>query len=202
MTIRTWAVLALCVVLASAGLGYYSGCQKDKAKQQAVQAADKKHEVVVQQTAQGTEHDAKADAIAPELAALRAEVARLRRVSASALAVGAPTNELAPLVEAQDRVIQSQDAHDAEITAARDSWRAAATASQEEAKQLRVALDNAPKRYPWAAGVLYGTDKSKGIWVEYDLGRLRLGADLVSRPIDSTSPRTSIEAVARLGWRW
>lgn len=34
----------------------------------------------------------------------------------------------------------------------------------------------APK--PWAAGLAYGTDRAIGVWLERDVGRLRLGAEV------------------------
>jgi hypothetical protein len=35
----------------------------------------------------------------------------------------------------------------------------------------------APER-PWAAGVSYSTDRQTGVWLERDIGRLRLGAEV------------------------
>ena len=37
-------------------------------------------------------------------------------------------------------------------------------------------LPPAPK--PWAAGLAYGTDHAVGVWLERDVGRLRLGAEV------------------------
>lgn len=201
MTLRIRLAIGGLIVALILGFGIRQ-CRQQQVVTKVTQQADAKHAEVVQEAQKGAEHDQKAEAISPELKALRAEVARLRRVAAPALAVGAPKNPLAPVVSAQDRVIQSLDVHDTEMTEARDSWRASATASQEEAKQLRVALDHTPKFRPLAVGILYGTDQSVGAWVEYDIGRLRVGVDVVRRPIDSTSSRTSVEAVGRVGWRF
>lgn len=35
-----------------------------------------------------------------------------------------------------------------------------------------------PSPRPWAAGLSYGTDHAVGVWLERDVGRLRLGAEL------------------------
>lgn len=35
-----------------------------------------------------------------------------------------------------------------------------------------------PPPRPWAAGLSYGTDRAVGVWLERDLGRLRLGAEV------------------------
>jgi len=35
-----------------------------------------------------------------------------------------------------------------------------------------------PPPKPWAAGLSYGTDRAVGVWVERDLGRLRVGAEI------------------------
>jgi hypothetical protein len=35
-----------------------------------------------------------------------------------------------------------------------------------------------PASKPWAAGLAYGTDHSVGVWIERDVGRLRLGVEV------------------------
>lgn len=35
-----------------------------------------------------------------------------------------------------------------------------------------------PPPRPWAAGLAYGTDRAVGVWLERDIGRLRLGAEV------------------------
>lgn len=39
-----------------------------------------------------------------------------------------------------------------------------------------------PAPRPWAAGLAYRTDRAVGLWVERDVGRLRLGAEVVKAP--------------------
>lgn len=189
------------VLLLILGGGVYS-CQHYNAGvvTQQVQQADTNHQQAQTHETQAVTHDAKAETIAPELAALRAEVERLRRIAAPALAVGAPANPLVPVVAAQDRVIQSQDAHAAELTAARDEHKAAEQAYKAEAGNLRTALAHTPQPRPLAVGVLYGTDKTIGAWVEYDFGPVRVGADVVRRPYAGGG--TTLEGIARVGWRF
>jgi hypothetical protein len=51
-----------------------------------------------------------------------------------------------------------------------------------------------PKK--WAAGLSYGTDKTPGIWVERDMGRFRLGAE-----VNQTRGLTrGVEARVRIGF--
>lgn len=61
---------------------------------------------------------------------------------------------------------------------------------------LQPALTPAPQR-PWAAGALYAPARGDvGVWVERDLGRVRLGADLVQRETGDFA------ALVRVGWRF
>lgn len=53
-----------------------------------------------------------------------------------------------------------------------------------------------PEPHPWSAGLSYGHDKSPGIWVERDLGRIRVGAEVIR---DRTQ---TFQARARVGWSW
>lgn len=53
-----------------------------------------------------------------------------------------------------------------------------------------------PEPHPWAAGLSYGHDKSPGIWIERDLGRIRVGAEII-RQRDQT-----FQSRARVGWSW
>ena len=53
-----------------------------------------------------------------------------------------------------------------------------------------------PEPHPWAAGLSYGHDKSPGVWIERDLGRVRVGAEVI-RQRDQT-----FQARARVGWSW
>ena len=53
-----------------------------------------------------------------------------------------------------------------------------------------------PEPHPWAAGLSYGRDKSPGIWIERDLGRIRVGAELIRERAQT------FQARARVGWSW
>ena len=191
--------LAGIVIAAILGFGVYQ-CRNQKIVPLQVQQADKNDAQGQAHEFNAVNHDQQADSSTPELVRLRAEVARLRSSAAPALAVGAPDNPLVPVVAAQDRLIQAQDDQNTELTGARDEYRAAAQSYKAEAGNLRTALDHIPTFRPLAVGVLYGTDRSMGAWVEYDLGRVRIGADLVRRPLDIAG-RTNIEGTVRLGWR-
>lgn len=53
-----------------------------------------------------------------------------------------------------------------------------------------------PEPHPWAAGLSYGHDKSPGAWIERDLGRIRVGAEVI-RQRDQT-----FQGRVRVGWAW
>lgn len=53
-----------------------------------------------------------------------------------------------------------------------------------------------PEPHPWSAGISVGQDKSPGVWVERDLGRFRVGAELYRSSTDGLQGR------ARVGWSW
>lgn len=53
-----------------------------------------------------------------------------------------------------------------------------------------------PEPHPWAAGLSYGHDKSAGAWIERDLGRIRVGAEVI-RQRDQT-----FQGRVRVGWAW
>jgi len=201
MIARVRWIVSGAVILLILGGGVYA-CQRHNATivTQQPQQADANHQQAATQETQGAVHDAKVETIAPEIAALRAEVARLRRIAAPALAVDAPPNPLVPVVAAQDRLIASQDTHAAELTAARDAHKAAEQSYKAESVNLRTALAHIPEPRPLAAGVLYGTDKTIGAWVEYDFGPVRVGADVVRRPYAGGG--TTLEGIVRVGWRF
>ena len=54
-----------------------------------------------------------------------------------------------------------------------------------------------PAEHPWAAGLSMGSDGSPGIFLERDLGRLRVGAEAIRQ-----APDHQIGARVRLGWSW
>ena len=49
---------------------------------------------------------------------------------------------------------------------------------------------------PWAAGISYGTDRSQGIWIDRDLDRVRVGAEIIRRQDGQAEIR------ARVGFSW
>lgn len=53
-----------------------------------------------------------------------------------------------------------------------------------------------PPARPWAAGVSYGRGDTLGAWVERDVSRFRLGADV------QQDERGALRALVRVGWRW
>lgn len=53
-----------------------------------------------------------------------------------------------------------------------------------------------PELHPWAAGLSYGHDKSPGVWIERDLGRIRVGAEVI-RQRDQT-----FQGRVKIGWSW
>lgn len=63
---------------------------------------------------------------------------------------------------------------------------------------LDVPIESAllPTSHPWAAGVSVGQDKSPGVWIEHDMGRLRVGAEAL-RQTSGT-----LQARVRIGWSW
>jgi hypothetical protein len=52
-----------------------------------------------------------------------------------------------------------------------------------------------PPPKPWAAGLSYGTNRSMGVWVERDIGRLRVGAEVAK---GNDRPRAEL----RVGMIW
>lgn len=53
-----------------------------------------------------------------------------------------------------------------------------------------------PESHPWAAGLSVGNDKSPGVWVERDLGRIRVGVEAIREQGGSLQGRV------RVGWSW
>lgn len=53
-----------------------------------------------------------------------------------------------------------------------------------------------PEPHPWAAGLSYGHDKSPGVWIERDLGRIIIGAEVIRQR------GQTFQARARVGWSW
>nr|WP_320132014.1 hypothetical protein [uncultured Holophaga sp.] len=156
----------------------------------------------------GDQAQAKAASLAPDLARAQATIAsqaqeidRLRSLVPDPPQTD-PCPELRALSAAQDIQITQQahaldlcgqrgDALQAEATARGN----AATAYQEEARQLRMVVEANPPR-PWAVGVSYGTDGQRGLWAERDIWRFRASAEVYH----TTSG--GLQAGARLGWRF
>jgi hypothetical protein len=112
--------------------------------------------------------------------------------------VGAPLDVAKDaLIAAQDRLIQDQAAQIRTVTLEARSYKAAFTQSQAAEVELRAALA-ARSHHVWAAGGSYGTEGQAGAWVERDLGRVRIGLDILRRPL--AAGNSTLEAVARLGW--
>lgn len=54
-----------------------------------------------------------------------------------------------------------------------------------------------PPRRPWAAGLSYDPiNRRGGVWVERDIARLRVGADV------QQAETGELRALVRVGWRW
>lgn len=56
-----------------------------------------------------------------------------------------------------------------------------------------------PEPPKWAAGLSYSTMQTPGLWVERDLGRVRLGAE-INQTRQTVGGPTGFEARARIGW--
>ncbi|WP_018609431.1 hypothetical protein [Uliginosibacterium gangwonense] len=63
---------------------------------------------------------------------------------------------------------------------------------------LDIPIESAllPAAHPWAAGLSVGHDKSPGVWLERDLGRIRLGAEALRERAGD------LQARVRVGWSW
>ncbi|WP_018606785.1 hypothetical protein [Uliginosibacterium gangwonense] len=63
---------------------------------------------------------------------------------------------------------------------------------------LDIPIESAllPASHPWAAGLSVGHDKSPGVWLERDLGRIRLGAEALREQSGT------LQARLRVGWSW
>lgn len=53
-----------------------------------------------------------------------------------------------------------------------------------------------PVSHPWSAGISYGSHRTPGLFLERDLGRLRVGAEAIREDTGS------VQARLRLGWNW
>lgn len=210
----SWIAGLAGLTLVIAGVCGYS-CRSHHQVVVAIKKADVAQAAEVKDEAKGDADDKQLEADAPILAADDAAVTRLedaqpapapapphaptpdpQPVGLPAVVVGDPRDQA--LIQAlQKDLADTQQALHTAITAAAD-YKQAAQDSQAEAAQLRAALTVRQKA--WAVGGLYGTDSSLGAWVERDLGVVRVGVDVVRRPI--AGGQTTLEAIARLGIRF
>ena len=209
--------------LLTAGLVVRSAMIKHRVSD-AVHKADANHSESVSHATKAEELDDQVEARTPQIQAdtdaissLREEVARLRHPNPGptsspqtpalpGLEPAASPEDLAPLVArldlltaAQDRKLQDQASQIITLTMSRDEWRLSAKAAQAESLQLRSALASQKAlEHVWAVGGSYGTDRQCGVWVERDLGPVRVGVDIVRHPLPGGN--STLEAVARAGW--
>jgi hypothetical protein len=189
---------------------------KERVADAALAAANVAHGAVEVHQTEAVTHDQEAEAQKPQANSNAAEVARLRgelavlrnapKPDPGHVGLDAPVPDLQPIVDKQCELISAYkvqveglEGNVATLTLARDSWRSMAQASQQESAQLRVVIASRPS-YSWAAGGSYGTDKQVGAWIEKDSGRLRYGLDVVRHQL--AGGNSTLEAVARLGWRF
>ena len=186
MTLRAWAVLALCVVLAAAGLGYYSGRknqQIDKALQQSQELEGRIG--ALQEQARGAilQADAAAATAAQHEAtakALKAKLAALQRQAVPAVpGVSAPVGVVDSdglrdqIIAAQDQQIAAQKDEIKGLRAALDLKDRALVTSEQRARGLELALEaqkHASKSQRWL-GRIEGV--AVGIAIGYVGGKLR-----------------------------
>ena len=175
------------------------------------------HESALVSDAAGDTYKTQAEAYLKDLAAAKAKIAaqdaviaKLKALKPDILqppATGAdPCPELRNLAQKQEVQIGTQSQAldlcekrgDALQIQAEAKGRAADQYKQ-EAQSLRVVIANRPV-YVWAVGVSYGTDRQMGAWVEWDIRRLRTGAEVVRHPLNGGG--STLEAVGRVGWRF
>ena len=183
MTLRAWAVLALCVVLAAAGLGYYSGLknqQIDKAIAQSqelrgkISALQEQARIAVDQAdaaaKTAAQHEATAKALKAKLAKLQA-VPAAPGVSDPVGVVGADLRD--QIIAAQDSQIAAQNDEIKGLRAALDAKDKALVTSEQRARGLEIALDaqrHASKSQRWL-GRIEGV--AVGIAIGYVGGKLQ-----------------------------
>ena len=186
MTLRSWAVLALLVVLVAAGLGYYSGHknqQIDKALQQSqelkgkVNALQEQARIAVDQADAAAKTAAQHEATA---AALKAKLAALRRPAIPAapgvldpLGVVDSDDLKSQIIAAQDLQIAAQEDEIKGLRAALDAKDRALITSEQRARGLEIALEaqrHASRSQRWL-GRIEGV--AAGIAIGYVGGKLQ-----------------------------
>lgn len=202
--IRLFSYAALSIAIIAGGLGYYSGCNKKYseelkavlAENDALKLEKYSHEKKVEafetlaDVASGKKVAAKT-----ELAAAKA--ARLQNHGLDPLPATGRSIETI-----QEEVINSQDEELEAKTGVITELKSELEISEKINQNLERAVKDAPEEHPLAVGVLYGTNQTMGVWAEYDLMRVRVGADLMIHQATGTTGRSSFEAIVRVGWRW
>ena len=160
---------------------------------------------VIQEQQADTQHQA-VEAQKPIIVMQAANTSRLE-AELAALRASLPVDQ-SPLVAKQDELIQAQkvrisglETQIVNLTAEGESRKAEADRYKAEAVSLRTVIAHTPQPHSLGVGLLYGTNKTMGVWVEYDIQRLRVGVDVISRPIQIVG-QTNLEAVGRVGWRF
>ena len=185
MTLRAWTVLALVLLLAAGGLGYYSGHknqQIDKALQQSqelkgkIGALQEQARIAVDQADAAAKTAAQHEATAQ---ALKAKLAHLRAVPAAPSMPG-PMGVVDSAGDLRDQIIAAQDQQIAAqkdeikgLRAALDLKDRALVTSEQRARGLELALEaqkHASKSQRWL-GRIEGV--AVGIAIGYAGGKLR-----------------------------
>jgi hypothetical protein len=215
----SWKVIGIsiaAVVLLTLGFQANTCVGKHEVKADETKAAV---QAVVAQKSENQEvtHDQAAAKRAPVLAEDNSEVARLEAAK-PAPAVGLPAapavpgaqplgspavvvaDPEAPLVAALKKDLADTQAQLADMTAARDAAEARGKAQDAEIADLHAALAAQAPTRPWAAGVVYGTDSTAGVFVARDLSLVQIGVDVVRRHL--SNGQTTLEAVAHAGFRF
>jgi hypothetical protein len=145
-------------------------------------------------------------------AAIRAKYARQPVFPSSAVpgngisvqpSMDAVLGQLDVVIADQGKLIADQKA---QIAALQERvWTADKTEviSQAREKALETVIADTPTPHPLAVGLLHGTAGTNGVWIEYDLRRLRIGTDLTTgQMMVGTTQQHNVEMTIRLGWRF
>lgn len=184
MTFRAWAVLALCVVLAAAGLGYYSGHKNQQIERAIQQSQELKGQIgALQEQARGAvqQADAAAATAAQHEATAKVLKAKLAKLQAVPANPGVPdpvgvvgADDLRDqIIAAQDSQIAAQKDEIKGLRAALDLKDRALVTAEQRARGLEIALDaqrHAPKSQRWL-GRIEGV--AVGIAIGYVGGKLQ-----------------------------
>jgi hypothetical protein len=194
-------------------LGIHS-CQTSHKGQTQINVAIKDQKAEEKSVKEGSDYEAQAKQFSDTLSADAAEVARLERPRTAIdhapsgppspgelvaqPVVVAPDPQDVALNEAYRKEIADLKTQLQTVTLESQSYKAANQASQSEVIALRAAL--ALTNHHWAAGAVYGTDNTVGAYVTRDLGLVRVGLEVVRRPV--LGGQTTLEAIGNIGWRF